>query len=275
MLESASRIHFHLTGIHQLASSSRVAAQFLELGLDHHKKTRTLPAYFAVILDALGQVTDNMDSSSPYDTYEAILGGPIFEDSHVEKLTKALRGFVTPGQCLGLLKQTKGALERLYPDPSGQQGIPDMEKPRGSRKRRKLDPEPTTCPPAQAVGFALVCSIIAVVWPSLPIHSLTDESRSEGVNEIQGVGGSVLAPLLSAGVKRERGDEARSASRLWSRDIITSSALRLQYALSIYTPLGFKPTYDAKVEPRMLRLLKLSDVLPELKIEIVHRVVFL
>jgi hypothetical protein len=113
--------HPHLTIIFQLSSLSKVAAEFLELGLEHHKKTRTLPAYFSTILDALEQTTDSIDPSDPYNTYAAALGGPIFEDSHVEKIRKALRGFVTPGQCLGFLAQMKDALERVSSENSRQQ----------------------------------------------------------------------------------------------------------------------------------------------------------
>jgi len=226
-----------------------------------------------MVLDALEKATDIVDSGSPYDVYEAVLGGPIFDDSHVEKLRQALRGFVTPGQCLGFLTQTKETLERACSEHFRQQDIPDAVSSERSRKRRKLDPEPPTSSPIQAINFSFVCNIIAVVWSSLPIHSLTDESRSEVLNEIQGVNTSVIDPLLSAGVKRERVEEGGSGSRPWPRDIIMSSALRLQYSLSVCTPLGFHPTHDAKTESRMFRLLKAPDILPELKIEIVSHII--
>jgi len=213
-----------------------------------------------------------MDSSNPYDTYDAVLNGPIFDASHLEKLRKALRGFVTPGQCLGFLTQTKDTLERACPEPFRQQDIVGAGSSERSRKRQKQDPEHTVCSPNQAIKFAFVCNIIAVVWSSLPIHSLTDESRSEVVNEIQGANTRVINPLLTAGVKRERGEEGGSGYRLWPRDIITSSALRLQYALSVCTPLGLHPSHDAKAESRMFRLLKAPDILPELKIEIVNHI---
>lgn len=185
-----------------------------------------------------------------------------------------MRGFLTPGQCLGFLAQTKGLLERICSEPPRQQDIPDSESPKRSRKRRKLDPEPTRYSPVKAINFAYVCSVIAIAWSSLPVHSLTDESRSEAVNGIQGVNTSVITPLLSAGLKRERG-EGWGASQLWSRDIITSSALRLRYTLSVCTPLSFRPAHDTKMESRMLKLLESSDVLPELKIEIVNHTFFL
>ena len=225
-----------------------------------------------MVLDALEQTANSTDSSNPHSTYEIVLGGPMFEDSHAEKLRKAVRGFVTPGQCLGFLTQTKGVLERVYFE-HFRQDIPDTESSKPSRKRRKLDSEPTTCSPVQAVNFAFVCNVIAIIWPSLPVHSLTDEPRSEALNEIKGVNTNVITPLLSVGLKREHSEEGDD-SRSWSRDIITSSALRLRYDLSICTPLNFRPAHDTKMESRMLRLLK-SDVLPELKIEIVNHVIFL
>jgi hypothetical protein len=228
-----------------------------------------------VVLDTLEKTTDRTDSSNPYDTYAAVLGGPIFEEFHVEKLKKALRGFVTPGQCLGFLAQTRSALEKVYSGPSGQQSTPRAEGSERSRKRQKLDLDPSTRPPSEAIRFAFVCKVIAIVWPSLPFHSLTDEFRLEAVNEIQGVGTSVIAPLLSAELKRKRDVEWGSASRLWSRDVITSSALGLQYALSVCTPLNFRPVHDIKMESRMLRLLESPDVLQELKIEIVNRTLLL
>ena len=225
-----------------------------------------------MILDALEHAADDIDSCGPYDTYETVLGGPIFDDSHVEKLRKALRSFVTPGQCLGFLAQTKKTLERVCSQPFRRQDILGGRSGR-SHKRRKLDPEPTACSSVQAVNLAFTCGVIAVVWSSLPIHSLTDESRLEVLNEIQGVNTSIIDPLLSAGVERERDEEGRSASRSWPRDIITASILRLQYALSACTPLDFHPAHDAKTESRMFRLLKVSDVLPELKIEIVNYII--
>ena len=228
-----------------------------------------------MILDALEQTTDSIDSDDSYNTYAAVLGGPIFEESHVEKIRKALRAFVTPGQCLGFLAQTKNALKRVNSGHSRQQSIPDAGNPKRSRKRRKLDSESTMCSPVKAINFSFACSTIAIIWPSLPIHSLTDESRSEAVNQIQGVNTNVIAPLISMGLKREPDEEGGSPSRQWSRDIITSSALRLQYALSTCTAFGFQPAHDIKTESRMLRLLESSDVLPELKIEIVNLTFFL
>lgn len=265
----------HLMVISQLSSSSKPATEFLALALDYHKKTRALPTYFSMILDASERTMDITDPGDPRDAYTAILGGPIFENSHVEKLRKALQGFVTPGQCLGFLAQTKSALERACPEHLGQQDILDAESSKRSRKRRKLNPESTTCSFVGAVKFTFVCSLISVAWSSLPVLSLADKSRSEAVRRIQGVNTSVIMPLLSAGLKRERGGEGGSTSQLWSRDIITSSALRLQYTLSIYPQLGFLPMHDTKTESRMLRLLESSDVLPELKIEIVNPTFFL
>lgn len=259
----------HLTIISQLPSS-KAAAEFLELALDYHKKARTLPAYFSMILDALERTTDDTDSNDPCNTYAAVLGGPIFEDSHLDKLKKALRVFVTPGQCFGFLVQTKGMLERANSEPSRRQDISDTESPKRSCKRRKLNLKRAMCSPIKAVNFAFVCGVISIVWPSLPIHSLADESRSEAVNEIQGVNTDLITPLLTAGLKRERDGEGGSASRSWSWDVIMSSALRLQYALSSCTTLDVRPAHDTKAESRMLRLLESSDVLPELKIEIVN-----
>ena len=226
-----------------------------------------------MVLDALKQATDITDSSNPYDAYEAVLCGPIFDDSHIEKLRKVLRGFVTPGQCLGFLMQTKDTLERACSEHCRQQDIPGTVSSERSRKRRKLDPESTPSSPIQAINFAFVCDIIAVVWSSLPIHSLAVESRSEVLNEIQGVSTSVIDPILFVGVKRERGEEGGSGFRSWPQDIIMSSALRLQYSLSVCTPLGFHPAHDAKMESRMFRLLNAPDILPELKIEIVNYIV--
>lgn len=266
--------HHHLTVAFQLPSSSKAAAEFLELGLDHHKKTRTLPIYFSMILDALEQTTDSTDSSDPYNTYAAILGGPIFEDSYVEKLRKSLRAFVTPGQCLGFLSQTKSALERVNSESSRQRNTLGAETSKRLRKRRKLDLESTACSSVKAINFAFVCSVIAIIWPSLPIHSLPEESRSEAVNEIQGINTSIIRPSLSVGLKQEHNEEGGGVSRSWPRDIITCSVLRLQYALSTCPAFGFRSTYDNGMESRMLKLLEPSGVLPELKIEIVNRTLF-
>ena len=227
-----------------------------------------------MVLDALEQTTDSIDSSDPYNTYAAVLGGPIFEESHVERIKKALRAFVTPGQCLGFLAQMKSALERINSEHSKQRSIPDTENSKRSRKRRKLDPESTMCSPVKAIHFSFLCSAIAILWPSLPIYSLADESRSEAVNQIQGVNANVITPLLSMGLRRECDEEGGSLSRSWSRDILTSSALRLRYALCTCTAFGFQPAHDIKTESRMLRLLESPDVLPELKTEIVNLTFF-
>ena len=223
-----------------------------------------------MILDCLGQTTDHINSSDPYGTYATIIGGPIFEESHTEKLRQALRGFVTPGQCLEFLVHTKGKLKQACSEPSGEQFIPGEDSSEQSRKRRRLDLDPSTCSPAGAINFSFVGGIVAIIWTSLPFHSLVDESRLEAANEIQDVNPSVIGPLLAVGLKRKRDEQGRSTSRSWSRDVIVSSALKLEYALSSSTSLNYHPTHDPKIESRMLRLLELSDVLPELKIEIVN-----
>lgn len=224
-----------------------------------------------MILDALGETTDGVGSSDPYDAYAAVIGGPIFEEPHVEKLRKALRGFVTPGQCLGFLVQMKRRLEQVCSGPPGEQFTPGAENSEHRRKRRRLNLEPSACSPAEAMNFAFVCGVMTIVWTSLPFHSLVDESRLEAVNEIRDANTNLITPLLSLGLKRKRVEQGKSTSRSWSCDVITSSALRLQYALSVCTSLNCHPAHDAKVESRMLKLLESADVLPELKIEIVNQ----
>jgi hypothetical protein len=199
-----------------------------------------------------------------------VLGGPIFEESHVEKLRKSLQVFVTPGQCLGFLAQTKSTLARMHSESSEQRFTRGPESSKRSRKRLKPDLDPSIHLPAGAINFAFICSIVAIVWPSLPFHSLADGPRLEALNEIQGVNVSVITPILAGGLKRTRDEEGGSIFQFWSRDIITSSALRLQYSLTVCTPLNFRPARGSKAESRMLRLLELPDVLPELKIEIVN-----
>lgn len=227
-----------------------------------------------MILDALEQTASSTDSSNPHNTYAAVLGGPVFKESHVEKLRKSLRAYVTPGQCLGFLSQTKSALEQANPIYSRQQDTPGAKASKRPRKRRKLDLESTVCSSITAINFAFVCSVIAIVWPSLPIHSLAEESRSEAVKEIRGVNTSVIGPLLSAGLKQEYDEEGGGASRAWPQDITTCSVLRLQYVLSTCPAFGFPSTYYTEMESRMLGLLEASGVLPELKMEIVNRTLF-
>lgn len=224
-----------------------------------------------MILDALSKTTGTINPSDPHDAYATVIGGPIFDESHAEKLIKAVRGFITPGQCLGFIIQTKNTLKQVCSELFGEQLVSGAEISERSLKRRKLDLAPSTCSPAKAVHFAFVCSIIVIVWTSLPFHSLIDESRFEAVNEIRDVNTNVITPLLSAGLKRNRDEQGRSISRSWSRDVVASSALRLQYALSICTALNYHPAHDTKMESRMFKLLDSSDVLPELKIEIVNR----
>lgn len=226
-----------------------------------------------MILGALEQTKNSIDPHNPHNTYAVVLGGPIFEDSHVEKLRKSLRAFVTPGQCLGFLSQTRSALEQANPEYS-RQNTPEAKTSKRPRKRRKLDLESAVCSSVTSINFAFVCSLIAIVWPSLPIRSLAEEFRSEAVKEIQGVNTSVIKPLLSTGFKQEYDEEGGGASRTWPRDITTCSVLRLQYVLSTCPAFSFQSTYDTEMESRMLGLLEPSGVLPELKIEIVNRMLF-
>lgn len=224
----------------------------------------------SMMLDALSKTVDDIDPGDPYGAYTTVIGGPIFEDSHSEKLMKALRGFLTPGQCLGFLEQTKSTLTLICSGSSGGQNTPGAENSERPRKQRKLDLEPSACSPAKAIKFALVCSVIAIAWTSLPFHSLVDESRSEAVNGVRGVDMSIITPLLSAGLKRKRDEQGKSIPRSWSRDVVMSSVLRLQYVLSMCASLDYHPTHDTKMGSRMLKFLESSDVLPELKIEIVN-----
>lgn len=167
--------------------------------------------------------------------------------------------------------QTKVTLNQVYSALSGEQPTPSAENSERSRKRRKLDLEPSTCSPAKAINFAFVGSVIAIVWTSLPFHLLVDESRLGAMDEIRDANTSFIAPLLSAGLKRKCGELGRGIPRSWPRDILAASALRLQYALSVCTSLNFHPARDTKVESRMLKLLESPNVLPELQIEIVNQ----
>ncbi|KAI0307580.1 hypothetical protein B0F90DRAFT_24804 [Multifurca ochricompacta] len=74
--------------------------ELLSLALSYHTRTRTLPAHISRLLMDSCTIPPFLPPSSMRISYDSLVASPVFTRDHLNKLSKAVRTFITPGQTL-------------------------------------------------------------------------------------------------------------------------------------------------------------------------------
>ncbi|KAH8120637.1 hypothetical protein DFH11DRAFT_1685876 [Phellopilus nigrolimitatus] len=240
--------------------------------LDFHSKTRTIPVYLAV-----------GDFSEVQKAHRACTSGPLLSLAHLEGLSRAIKGFLTPGQTPETVQAALEALEAVwitYADSSGSDDTMDVDEDASDRasntksangrkqKRRKTDEPAIPMPPKEraALSYSLVARAVAVILPSLPFSTLPESSYA------------TVCSSISEAWEKFLGNTAQSAfsektnAPCWTDQIVTAATLRIRHALATCSSLRSLNTLDARIIPcgKTAGLIRFAETTPELIVELLR-----
>ncbi|TFK23128.1 hypothetical protein FA15DRAFT_621503 [Coprinopsis marcescibilis] len=264
---------------------------FLDLLLEYYVKTRTINDYVEMVFECLSLKL----SPPPVDTherYQLCLSSPLLHSSHLEKLSRVIHQFLTPGQCLKTSQHACEALKTIQGQFKSAQKSHDSARGKGSRKKRKSDgmvvDEVTEEPDVLAVTFTLASRLSQIVLSSMPFHSLHKEHEAELQAEMASFHEEFvkhhvakLSKLLLKASEEDQSDGPKRKSKGseldWGSQVVLTSLLRLLYALERIPSLDITRELDVKNSKRLLQLFDSASqnrFLPELSLEIARALLF-
>ena len=224
-------------------------------------------------MDLLLTVFNSQAFFSPHATFDKIYitaaTSPLHHHAFLDKLSKFIRAFTTPGQVPRVAQTTIESLNGLAADFEEASKVVSNEDDSTPRKKRKTEHGSQTTlrtPEPSAIAFAMTAGIASVVFTSLPLHLLQ-------VDDFESVTGTIREyfdasqSLLKRVMKRIAG----SGPTAWIYQIVASGLLRLRYALNSEKRLQLGAEGNQKVLERLDTLLNTEDLLPQLRVEIVSR----
>lgn len=244
-----------------LVSSSSLG--FLDLILDFHTKTRTIPIHVSNLLDMACSPkhiasADSDDSSQIYQSRSACV---LFRPAYLSLLAKRVEMFVTPTQSL-LLAQT--IAERLE---SAWKGL--EKAARHARQERESD---DVHPDILAVRLSLLTTLASAVLSSLPARTLPSDERASYITVVDSLRRSFIFKVVGKLCKKQRDHESHE---VWGWQISAAAALRMGYVLDSSRDLGLpQPTEcDPELLKKLRDLAESKHVLPELGLEVVSTLI--
>ncbi len=246
--------------------------QYLQLLLEYDSKTRDLPSAIVHVSEAFSVPHLERIPDGPLAAYRLASSSPLTSQPFLDKLARAVHNFLTPGQVLETISDVSRSLKDAYECFVERDAGQSADRGGGPRKkRRKSAAQPSndySDSEYHAISFALIARNMTVVLRSLPLHSLTHDTRAEAERSVREVYAAVATRALVDGL----GNIDRSGSQPWQ--FIVIGALRLHYglarapALRLELPLGHELLSD------MLKCVSSACVIPEVVVEMVCSPVF-
>lgn len=249
------------------------AREFLSLALSFHSKTRTLPAHISHSIDSCASPPQS-SSPSIRTFYDGLVASPVLTLDHLNKLSMAVRTFITPGQTLDTARRVLVKLQEIWERfRDAEKAAAAAERGKGARKKRRTSQIILNAgnedADARALTFVLAARIVAIVLTSLPLHTIAEAERARAKSTIVVSLAGFLREAILAGtdiITSGGGDRGRD---VWATQIVAAAALRLRYTLQLsgHTLDGLDDQND--FENLVAAVLQVDNCLPEYSIEIV------
>jgi len=249
------------------------AHEFLSLALSFHTKTRTLPIHIFRLMDSCTVPPSHISSLSIRASYDGFVASPAFSLSHLNKLSMAMRTFITPGQTLDTARQVLVVLQGIW------ERFRDMERKvaadhgRGSRKKRRTSEGSANTGredvAAGGVTFMLAARIATTVLTSLPLHTIPETEQAKVKTAVRESATGFIRDAILAGTDVtvvESQDDGRDA---WATQVVAAAALRLRYMLEMSGHARYDLGNQNDLDDLAAAVLKVDDCLPEYGVEIV------
>jgi hypothetical protein len=248
--------------------------EFLSLALSFHTKTRTLPTHISRLINSCTP-PPQLTSSSIRTFYDGLVASPALALDHLNKLSMAVRTFITPGQTFEIARRVLDMLQEIWKRFRGVENAAAADRGQGARKKRRTSQSFVNAgkedadADADAVTFMLATRIVGIVLTSLPVHSITEAEQARVKSTVaESLAGFVREAILAGtdAVASGRSDRGRD---VWAAQVVAAAALRLRYMLqsSGHALDGHDDQND--FDKLAAAILQVDDYLPEYGIEIV------
>ncbi|KAF8273762.1 Urb2/Npa2 family-domain-containing protein [Lactarius quietus] len=271
---STGRILSRLFTIYQSLggnSFNKPAHEFLSLTLSYHSKTRTLPVHISRLVDSCTVPPPHMSSFPARMSYDELAASPILTTRHLDKLSKAVRAFITPGQTLDMATRVLTMLQDIWERVRDGGNVSPVGRDHHVRKKRRTAGRSEKVKEdvdANVVTFALAARIAGIVLSSLPLHSATKAVQREVQATVKrSLDGFVLQAILTgANATISRSTDGRLD--IWAPQVVAAAALRLRYLLHSSVHACYAPGNRSDSEGLLAQVLAVEGLLPEYSVEI-------
>lgn len=200
--------------------------------------------------------------------YQICSSSPIMHTAHLQYLVKALHTFLTESQTLPTIQIVFDCLNETWEKVYGR--AQQKEDAGGSKKKRRTSSafaETSVDLDNLAINYALIARLSSVVLSSLPMSSLSGSTRKEVQRLVSEFRKDFIHHKLLKCVKllKKRGEV-----EIWSIEVVFAASLRLLYALDVSRNLSLPPSYDGKLNAKVLEIVGDDTLLPELTFELVR-----
>jgi|ERR1700722_8387327 len=238
--------------------------EFLDLLLDYHTKSKTIPGYISNILSAVSHLPSVLPE--PRDVYQISSSGPLFHAFHLERLEKCVHHFLTSGQTVEVVRSV---LKILRDDLESYHSLDDSGS--GTERRKKLEADATRIrnPEDLAIAFSLSTRLASIILTAIPFHSTTDPVRHDVYRLLDEAQTSFIRPSLNKMLKATQNTPSHDT---WAIQIVTAASLRLWHNLDRMP--GSHSHYDPILWTTLLEAMGRTEILPELHYELVCAISF-
>ncbi|KAI0042673.1 hypothetical protein FA95DRAFT_540396 [Auriscalpium vulgare] len=269
------------------SSASTWASELLSLVLTYHIQTRTIPSFLSLLFDSFTQPsTQSAHVPATRTSYPRIMASPVMSSGPIDKLSRAVAAFVTPGQTLSTAEETIAALQSAWERFDAAQKSAAADRGAGSRKKsRKSITDSTENAKSQdvdasALAFVLTARLAAVVLTALPLHSVTDSAQAAIHLSVRRTFSGVLEDAVATALGPGSAEDGRSAGKRsrdtdsWAVHVVGAAALRFRYVVgragNSVLPASEGAEDGQRLGARLVASLSsdAEDVLPELRVEI-------
>ncbi|KAH9947654.1 Urb2/Npa2 family-domain-containing protein [Amylocystis lapponica] len=246
---------------------------YLGLLLDYHSTIRAIQSFVLHWFDALSVQHLQAVSEQPRDAYSSASSGPLLSFPFLDRLSKAMHSFLTPGQVLDIVQAILQRWKDAFISFKEQARSVAADHGEGTRKKRKIvaslasgkhsDPE------WAAVTFSLLSKAVVVVLVSLPVHSVLEDVRQEirlAIREAY----SLIVPRALKNTFKVMGSDNRTET--WHWQVVACAALRAHYGLVTVPRLSLDLRLDDQYISKMLLAAISEETLPEFAVEMLRNV---
>ncbi|KAF8649798.1 hypothetical protein AX16_005564 [Volvariella volvacea WC 439] len=207
-----------------LTEKGQVTAEFLEVSLAYHSKTRTLDVYLSNLLSAVDLSNFRAKDSDTSRVYAIASTGPLFQQAHTEGLSSSIRMFLTAGQVHDTAEVICSGIKSLW------NNLCDLHKGQSKKSRKsgtEGDSDIRHDIDTLAISLSLTSKLASMILPSLPLRSLTDASASHVSQLVYNTRVSVIEPALEKSLE----SVGKPDKVPWSVQVVLAALLGLGYAM--------------------------------------------
>ncbi len=207
-------------------------------------------------------------------SYDELAASPILTTSHMDKLSKAVQTFITPGQILDMATRVLVMLRDIWERVCDVENVSAVGREHHARKKRRTTGRSEKAKgdvDSNGVTFALAARIAAIVLSSLPLHSATEAVQREVQATVKGSLDGFVREAILIGQNAAVSGGTDGRHNIWAAQVVAAAALRLRYLLQLSVHARYTPDYQSDSEGLFAEVLVVEDRLPEYSVEIVSR----